>query len=94
MIDNPFGKIIAATLGGFFIGIIMLVIGMNTESIPILRTTMDFIHIPAGWAARLWTYKLHLPPYHEAGFTIVPMVATVLQWAFLGFLFGLWKSIK
>jgi hypothetical protein len=52
----------------------------------------DFIHKPASWLAYLWSFVFCLPPRNEAAFAIVPMVAAVLQWTILGFLFGLWKK--
>ena len=92
MTNSFFGKIIIYSFSGFIIGILILIAALKTETIPILGAFFDFIHKPASWLAYFWSDILKLPPQSELAFAVVPMVAAVLQWTFLGFLFGLWKK--
>ena len=84
-------RIALATAMGFGIGVLLLIIGLNFESYPVIATLEDIIHIPASWAAHYWSYELGLPPHQEAAFAVVPMVAAILQWTLLGSLIGIWR---
>ena len=92
MMTNRYAaKIALATATGFGIGVLMLIIGLISERRPIFAKLVNIIHMPAWWAAHYWSYELELPPYHEAAFAVVPIVAVILQWTLLGLLIGIWR---
>ena len=76
---------------GFGAGVLLLIIGLISESFPSIAKLVNIIHMPAWWAAHCWSYELGLPPYHEAAFVVVPIVAVILQWTLLGLLIGIWR---
>ena len=84
-------RIASATAIGFVVGILILTIGLNYETIPFIEALVSLLHIPSNWCAHYWSYSLDLPPHQEAAFAVVPLVAAVLQWTLLGLLIGIWR---
>jgi len=80
---------------GFGFGVLMLVIGCNSEIFPGTNLWFDSIHRPAILGAHVWSYDVRLPPQGEAAFVVVPFVAMILQWMVLAVLAGvLWNFFK
>ena len=50
------------------------------------------ISYPARLLFRLWVFILHFPPHNEVVVMgVLPSIAVVIQWTFIGFVIGLWK---
>ena len=92
MTTNRYGLQIAlATGAGFVVGVLILTIGLNFETIPFIGAAVSLLHVPSDGCAHYWSYRLDLPPHQEAAFVVVPLVAAILQWTLLGLLIGVWR---
>jgi len=79
------------TILGFFLGVWGSFFRDLSVDIPIICWPLIAIHFPARWFIRLWIY-MSLPPHSEIAWIVLPPIAIILQWIFIGFLLGLWMA--